>query len=66
LYDYVLSPKDIIKVLNLSKTRIRQIEQKILKKIEGAGKECAGEKLRWVYTIFQWNLVKQENNKKIE
>jgi len=35
LYDCALSLKDVAKVLNLSKTRIRQIEQKALQKIKG-------------------------------
>jgi len=38
LYDYILSPRDVVKVLNLSKSRISQIEQKALQKIKGGWK----------------------------
>lgn len=34
LYDYSLSLRDIAKILRLSKTRVKQIESKALKKIK--------------------------------
>ncbi len=41
LYDCVLSLRDIAKVLNLSKTRIKQIEQQAMLKIKDKLQESA-------------------------